>query len=194
MILKAREGYHAYRQMLRHYAVRNLLGWMQENTKATLNKMCKALSGPAERSWVNLGGQLVPEGEADRLRADIRTGKLTSWADVHKRYDELWAAYPLAKRRHALSVLLWLHGVKDLSPQVWRTALDQAILDQRHIRDQVYASRKKDYDDPFRRVTFRNDEEMRAVLGSAEDNSFVQQVRQETDEFEKLVEAVRRRG
>ena len=193
VILKAREGYHAYRQMLRHYAMRNLLGWMNENLKATLNQMCQALTGRAERSWVNLGGQLVPEGEADRLRADIRSGRLAGWSDVHKRYDELWAVYPLAKCRHAMAVLLWLHGAKDLAPRDWQAALDQAVQDQRYIRDQVYASRKKDYDDPFRRVTFGNVEEMRAVLGTAEDNSFVQQVRQETEEFEKLVEEVRKR-
>jgi uncharacterized protein YlbG (UPF0298 family) len=53
----------------------------------------------------------------------------------------------------------------------------------------VYRSRKKDFEDPFRKMVYRNEEEMDAVLGKPEDNSFVKQSR---SEMEKLKELARR--
>jgi uncharacterized protein YlbG (UPF0298 family) len=38
---------------------------------------------------------------------------------------------------------------------------------------EIYRSRKKDYEDSFRKIVYRNAEEMEAVLGRPEDNSFV---------------------
>ena len=70
-------------------------------------------------------------------------------------------------------------------PELWNAALDEAVRIQEYVRDQVYVSRKKDYDNPFRQTTFRNAEEMKAVLGTAEDNSFVKQVQQETELFKQ---------
>ena len=91
-------------------------------------------------------------------------------------------------------MLLDLLGVSDLTPERWNAALDEAVRIQEYVRDQVYISRKKDYDNPFRQSTFRNAEEMKAVLGTAEDNSFVKQVRQETEVFKRQVASVKARG
>jgi hypothetical protein len=65
---------------------------------------------------------------------------------------------------------------------------------QEYVCEQVYCSRKKDYDDPFRQTTYRNAAEMAAVVGTAEDNSFVKQVARETEAFKTLVESVKSRG
>jgi hypothetical protein len=43
----------------------------------------------------------------------------------------------------------------------------------RKIEEGVFLSRQKDYRNPFRQATFRSPAEMRAVVGSAEENSFV---------------------
>jgi hypothetical protein len=194
VILKAAQAREAYRQMLRCYAVRNLLAWMKAHGGAALKDMCQALAAPAPRSWVNFGGQLMPQQEADCLRAEIRGGKVTSWDEVHKRYDDLWAEYPLQKQLHAMTVLGLLLGAGKLTRESWNAALDQAVLDQRYVRDQVHLTRKKDYEDPFRQITFANPQEMTAVLGDPQNNSFVKQVRRETEAFEALVEEVRKRG
>ena len=193
-ILKARQGYHAYREMLHHYAVKNLLAYLTTRPEATLESMCRHLAGPPERAWVNLGGQLVPAGEVGRLQDDVKSGTLDSWDEIHRRYAELWAAYPLAKQRHALATLCALAGTESLDRGLWNAALDEAVRIQRHVQTQVRRSREKDFDDPFRRVTFRNDEEMRAVLGVPEDNGFVRQVAHQTERFVEEVEAVRQRG
>lgn len=194
VIVKAREGYHAYRQMLFHYAVKNLLDYMQAAPKATLATMSHDLAGSRVRDWVNLGGQLVRGCDLAHLIADIKSGKISSWAQVHQAYDRLWKDYPFEKHRHALATLLELLQIEQLTPEVWREVLDKAVATQEHVCRQVYVSRKKDYDSPFRQMTFRNPAEMEAVVGSAEANSFVRQVREETEAFKTLVAGIKQRG
>jgi len=71
--------------------------------------------------------------------------------------------------------------------------LDRILAIQQYVCDQVYLSRKKDYDNPFRKTTFRNEAEMQATIGNIEENSFILQVRQETAEMNLFVEEVRGR-
>jgi len=194
VILKARGGYRAYRQMLQYYAVKNLLAYMKANPAANLKATCDALTGQREMDWVNLGGQLARAGAVDRLLGEIKSGKLGSWAEIHRAYDEVWQRYPLDKQHHAFACLRELLGVDRLPPDLWHSALDEAVRTQEFIREQVHLTRKKDYDNPFRRTTFRSAEEMRAVVGTPEDNGFVKQVREETQTFTGLVEAVKQRG
>lgn len=193
VIHKARQGYHAYREMLHYYAVKNLLAYLQANPAATRATMCAELAGARQREWVNLGGQLVPGPDVDQLRADIRDGRYPSWAQIHQAYDALWAAYPLQKQRHALATLLDLLETTTLDAQTWNAALDAAVRIQEYVRDQVFLTRQKDHANRFRQTTFRNTAEMRAVVGTPEENSFVKLVRKETEEFRQLVESVKGR-
>ena len=62
------------------------------------------------------------------------------------------------------------------------------------IADQVQATRKKDFESPFRRMVYETDEEMAAVLGTIEDNSFVKETREATQRFIARVAAIRERG
>ncbi len=194
VIRKPREGYHAYRDMLHYYALKNLLAWMEEHQGADLAAMKEALGGPRETRWVNLGGQLVQGPDLEALKADVKAGRLDSWDAIHARCDELWARYPEDKCRHALGTLLALEGTADLTAEAWHAALDRAVEIQQYVADQTFLTRKKDFEDPFRAMVYESPEEMEAVLGSAEDNSFVKQVRAETEQFAERVAAVKARG
>jgi len=194
VVLKAHAAYAAYRQMLHYYAAGNLMAWMEANPQANLQAMTDALGGEREREWVNLGGQLVARPDLEQLKADIKTGKLATWPDVHAAYDQLWETYPAAKQRHAYGTLLALLGEKTLTPKLWHEALDRWMEIQRYVADQVFLTRKKDYENPFRRMTYRTAEEMEAVLGTAEGNSFVKQVRRETDEAAARIAALKSRA
>jgi len=194
VVLKPHAGCRAYREMLHYYAVKNLLAYMTENPGATLASMARALGGERQSRWVNLGGQLVTAGDLEQLKADIKDARLHSWADIHAAYDRLWAKYPRDKQRHALAVLLKLLGAEELTPAMWFAALDEAVRIQRYVREQTYQSRRKDFDSPFRRMVYDSEEQMAAVLGSAEENSFVQQVRRETEAFEARVAEVKTRS
>jgi len=185
-VLHARKGYAAYGDMLHYYAVKNLLAYRESG--ADLDTMNRALSGPRQIEWVNLGGQLIPGPDVLRLIADIKSGALKDWQAVHDRYQRLWNEYPLARQRHAYAVLCELLGISKLTPADWNAALDKAVDIQRFICEQVYLSRKKDYDNPFRKATYRNEAEQKAVAGDAEGNSFVKQVKAETEAFEQRAE------
>ena len=96
---------------------------------------------------------------------------------------------------HTINIMV----TKALVPsQPWRSrknaALDQSVRIQHYIRDQVYQTRAKDFQNPFRQTTYRTGAEMQAVLGTPEDNDFVKLVAEETTAFAESVESVKHRG
>lgn len=192
-IRKVWKAYHAYGDMLMHYAVQNVLKYIESNPGETLTSMSALLKSRRQREWINLGGQLMMTTDFDRIRADIRDGKLTSWKDIHKRYNDIWRRYPLDKLRHAYLSLCYMLEVDEIGASDWQKAIDAEIRIQEYIRDQVYLTRKKDYDNPFRRATYRNEEEMVKAVGTIEDNSFVRQIRRETEENLEKLEQLRTR-
>jgi predicted metal-dependent HD superfamily phosphohydrolase len=136
----------------------------------------------------------MQKSDLDKLRSDIGSGKLKSWNDIHSRYDNLWAKYTVDKQKHAFATLCELYGTENLTKAEWNEALKKAVDLQKYVSDQVYVTRKKDYDNPFVQSTFRNMDEMTAAIGTIEENSFIIQVRQETKDFEILTEEIKKRN
>ncbi len=179
-ILKVYDAYHAYGDMLVHYAMKNLLAQIDSKDSADFIKDIKGCAASTSHTaWVNLGGQLVMADDLDALRTDICEGKLDSWKAIHGRYNELWSRYPEDKLNHAVHCLCDVMGVKVMTPDTWLQALAYGERIQRRIAEQVYMSRKKDHDNVFRACTCRNDEELKAVFGDVDENSFVRQMREE---------------
>lgn len=193
LILKPYKAYHAYGDMLHYYAAKNLMEYLQSNPKATFQSMTREMKGNRHKEWVNLGGQLMQNDDLDNLRIDIGSGKLNRWNDIHNRYNDLWTKYKADKQKHAYATLCELYGTDNLTKADWKSVINKTVIIQKYVSDQVYSSRKKDFDNPFRQTTFRNPEEMKAAFGSVEDNSFIVQVRKETEDFEKLAEEIKKR-
>lgn len=193
IILKAYDGYRAYGEILHYYAVKNLIAFMETDGNAGLDQLNNELNGKREKEWVNLGGQIMLRKDLDQLREDIGKGKVTSWNDIHDIYDKLWQKYPRDKQQHAYAVLCEMLGTDKLTAELWNAALDKVLSIQEYISEQVYISRKKDYDNPYRKITFRNDEEMKSAIGTVDENSFIIQVREETSEMHKRVMEIRKR-
>jgi len=193
-ILKTRDGYRAYRQMLLYYAVKNLLEYLEANPKTTMKSLNEILAGKRKRNWINLGGQLFPEQDLLDIISRIKTGKLKTWNAIHHAYKVNWEIYPLEKQKHAFTTLLELFSVKNLNKDQWLLALNEAVKIQKYIRDNVYESRKKDFDNHFRKITFRNEAEMLAAIGKIDDNSFIIKVREETEQFIKRIDSIKKRG
>ncbi len=192
-ILKPLEAYHAYGDMIVYYAVRTCLHYLEAHPDIDMEHIVKQMRGKRLRKWINLGGQTMPEEYVDQLRADIRDGVLNTWNEIHHRYDQLWDNYQHEKLRHAYFALMFLYKDETdiMTEEMWHENLDKAIRIQRFICDQVYESRKKDYDNEFRNATFRNEAEKLAVIGSIDDVSFVKQIRQETEDFIALIQKYR---
>lgn len=193
-ILKVYEAYHAYGDMLVYYAIRNVLAYLKERPQDNFDSMVEALKEDRrQKSWNNLGGQLMMTRDLDQLREDVKNGTLKSWDDIHQRYDEIWEKYTIDKLRHAYLSLCYLLEVESISKGQWQMLLDKAISIQQYVCDQVYISRKKDYDNIYRRSTYRNEEEMIASVGLLEDNSFIKQVKDETAIFEEEIKTLSQR-
>ncbi|HPS02237.1 MAG TPA: DUF4954 family protein, partial [Candidatus Sumerlaeota bacterium] len=141
-------------------------------------------------TWVNVGGQIMTATDLDALLDGIRTGRLGDWDAIHAEQDRLWEAYPRQKAAHALGALLRLEGwmLGELIPTRWVEALEQARATQFEIAQRTRDSRARDHVNPFRSVTYDSQAEMEAVLGTLEDNAFVQQTAREAEDFARRVE------
>ncbi len=219
VILKAVEAYRAYKDMILYYGVKTLLEAWERFGCSTFEEFSRSLDtfiGDAypeaqntsrkspthlgnnsrsttlkrETRWFNLGGQLVPSSKLEALLADVRRGHVGSWQELHARYDDLWKEYPRDKLRHAFLSLLELFG-KPVSQALWNQALSEAERIQDYILQGVISSRKKDYENPFRKATFRNEEEERSVLGRLEENPLVKLVEEESQRFKEQIGKVK---
>ena len=153
VILKAAEGLKAYEEMLVFYAMKTLDGSPLNTKHLTLNT-----------NWVNIGGQLVAKPDMEQLIADVERGVLEGWTALHRRFDTLWSDYPTAKQAHAYSVLCRLAGVKKIDETLWQRYQQRYAEIQKYIEDQKVASRHKDEINPFRNITYWDDDERAAVL------------------------------
>lgn len=178
-ILKAYDAYHAYGDMLIHYAMDCIISDDSVTIDELRTMLTEARATQCEKQWINLGGQLVTEEDIDILRQDICDGTLDSWNAIHDRYDKLWAHYSTDKLRHALHALCIVLDTDVMTDELWLQALAHEERIQRRISEQVYLSRKKDHDNPFRTATCRNEQEALVIFGEPEDNKFVCQVREE---------------
>ncbi len=153
LILKAKEGLRAYEEMLIFYAMKNL-GQVLPTTNQQL---------PTEE-WVNIGGQLVDKPDMEKLIADVENGIISNWRQLHDRMDTLWDAYPAQREAHAYGVLCRLAGVETLSNDLWQRYQQRYTEIQKFIEEQKVASRHKDEVNPFRNMTYWDDDERAAVL------------------------------
>ena len=190
-ILKVYDAYRSYGEMLLYYGMRNVMNYLKVHPGTDFVAISGMFKDRRMREWENLGGQLMQASDVEKLIADIKSGALASWDDVHHRYDEIWLNYELDKLHHAylsLCYLLRCDVGEGIAEEQWKALLGRVREIQQYVCDQVYVTRKKDYDNYFRKLTYRSDKEMTAALGSIEDNSFIKHVRKETEEFGKLVD------
>ncbi len=190
LILKPRRAWKAYRHMLRYYAVKTLVGYFSERPEARFEDAREVLEGPRSTGWENLGGQPVPLERVDRLVAEIRDGRLPSWDSVHRAYATLWEEYPLDKAQHAWATLCELKGVPDLWRETFIKELMRFSETTRFVEEQVWLTRSKDFQNRFRKATFRDDDELRAVLGSPDSVPFIRQVRADMERLRGQVDAL----
>ena len=179
-IRRVREAYRAYGEMLVNYALSNVLNYIDANPGTSLKTISDGFKTRRQREWVNLGGQLMMTSDLDRLRSDIREGRLSNWKEIHRRYNDIWKRYPFDKLRHAYLSLCYMFEVDRMGPQEWLKAIGQQERIAEYICSEVWRTRKKDYENEYRNATFRNEDEMLAAWGPLEDNGFVKQIKEET--------------
>lgn len=157
----------------------------------------------AGRGWENLGGLLTPRARLEALLAKAAAGAYRTWDDLHADYGLLSEAYADDKLRYAWSLLGGLYppeagqgaaGGFGQGPS--REGLKRALADLdllcAYVEREVYESRAKDWNNPFRKRTFRTEAEMVAVVGDPKENSFVAATRREIEALRGDIDRVAR--
>lgn len=196
LILKPIKAYRMYRAVVKYFAAREIVRHGM-NMDAAVNSgrqdvTAMLMSIKATRlctKWVNAGGQIIAEDDIDKLRSDIKSNKINSWDGVHRFYDERQSEYDALKCRYAVYLLEYLYSrpVEEFTQAVY----DDIIKDVVEIANTMYtsalSSRQKDFTNYYRKMTYRNDEEMEAVLGKADDSPFLMTLKADTQKFNEDV-------
>lgn len=185
-LLKPVESWLAYRQMLVWYGVKTLTAYFAE-TKKTIADFKNLKNETTDLVWENLGGQLINDKRLSVLRKNIGTGKYKTWKEIHNAYFEFHKHYEDDKAENAYLALLAVTGEKIITEELFKTLVKEACEICDYIAEQVYATKKKDYTDEFRKITFRNKAEERAVISDLQKNEVVSGAKLEAEERKKFL-------
>ena len=199
VILKPLQAIEAYYTMLRYYAVKTLAAFFYSHVDLDFAGLCGLMgTEPFNRrtsEWVNMGGQIVSAANVDRLREQIRSQEISKWREIHDVYNIWNNEYPLARARHAWAILAMIYE-KNKTPRalcdaaVFKHELEWVTAERLWISGQIVETRAKDFRNPFRKATFRNEAEMEQVTGSAQTNAFVRLAQEEDKRFSSIIESV----
>ncbi|MFA6891832.1 MAG: DUF4954 family protein [Sphaerochaetaceae bacterium] len=170
-IIKVREGWRAYRTMLSYYGMKTLVNYLALRKE---NLMEFDAATPTETTgWTNVGGILVPNDKLENLKGKIKNGEIATWDGVHDVFAAWYATYPADRAKNAISILRSLTGKAHLSSQDWDALCRNLTESRSFIEKQVFLTKKKDYENPFRMITYDTKAERDEVLGKVDDNPFV---------------------
>lgn len=178
VLLKVLKAYTVYKNMLTKYLADSLIQADKEDkikSKATLEKLISTNLSATE--WINVGGQLMTQHQLNNLKADIKKGKLQSWAEVHHFYEQQANNYALDKLLHAIYAYCKANAIHQqaFNLNLIKSTLTQSITLQEQISKEIYITREKDYTNAFRKMVYDTTKEMNLVLGSLQDNAFIKQ-------------------
>jgi paraquat-inducible protein B len=174
LLIKARAGYHTFREMIEVYCAEGILSAIEHATPKNLNAWLKEnIKSVKRKAWVNVGGQLIEKASIDKLIKRITTSKIKTWEQIHHFYLIETEKYPASKLSHAIAAYHEIFS-KDLKHKENLIALlDKALHTKTKMLQNMSSSREKDYTSPFRTMAYANRKEMDAVTGKLEENSFI---------------------
>lgn len=192
-VLKVPKAIALFRELIQYYGVCRILKNQLEHDFSSFEELKRSLSAKITRSeWLNVGGQLIQRSEVDKLKRNIREGKVKSWDDIHNFYKLQGNAYEKDKLNHAYTSLLEILNIvpRQFTPALFKELLQQYLKTKEWMSKGIYESRAKDYSNPFRKMVYDNNAEMEKVVGKLENNSFIQQQYEELELAKKQVKAV----
>ena len=189
VLLKVQKAYDIYRRMIRFYGIRQLVKRLgRDGSPDGLPRRKR------REAWVNLGGQLIPEQEFRRFRSAIHKGGVRSWQEVHRFYDRQSERYEEDLFDHAWASLQEISGLRgSLKAGEIINLIKEGVASFEWINEGILGSRRKDYENPFRRMVYEDEQEMEKVIGRLDDNGFIQHQEQELETFAREARRVMRR-
>lgn len=194
LVQKPRRAYKMYRKIVKYFCARTLIEFCDEKGNETLSEhlIGEIRTIPLYTEWENIGGQIVPCEKCAELVKKINSAEIKSWQEVHDFYDECQSQYGKYKAAYALYLLEQLYSAKieAFSAEIYQ----DIIADVTYISNEMYessiSSREKDFTDYYRCMTYRNKEEMHAVLGSVNACDFLHTLKEDTEAFNSRLQTV----
>jgi len=196
VLIKPAEAVAIYRRLIRFYGISQIIRWMEENGDRSFEQFKEEMSSASPSGqWTNIGGQLISAPAVNELIEGVKAGQIESWEAIHAFYEEQGNSYARQKLEHAWSSLLRITEMQaeDFDEQVLDQLLTEAQETKNWIFSQIEISRSKDYQNRFRKMLYDNEEEMNVVVGSLQDNVFINHQREELERFQHSVNAISNR-
>ena len=194
VIFKPVQAYKMYRKIVKYFAVRTIMEFCRALNceHLTLDLVSRIRKLPLYTEWENVGGQIIPSEKIKELFASIKDGSINNWDSVHQYYKICECAYDQYKVRYALYLLEQLYNrpIEEFSVDLYRNITDDVSIVAYDIYNASLKSREKDYTDYYRNMTFRSKKEMETVIGPLRDNSFLRELRANTENFTKEIREI----
>jgi hypothetical protein len=196
VILKIQRAYDMFSQMIFYYGMSQLFSCIKQNNLTDTQVLANSFPNSTKRNnWLNTGGQLIPEDSIKKMRSDIYGKKINTWENMHAFYQQEGIEYPQQKILHALASLEEIENIslQKLQTQTIAEWFERTLITKEWIVDEIYKSRAKDYSNPFRKMVYDSEREMNDVLGKLEENSFINQQKNELEVFRKDIAEISKR-
>ena len=192
-IVKAAKAYSIFKEMIAYHASIQLMECLKNPSLKSWDAVQKGLPLTNHMStWVNMGGQLIKQIALQKLIEGIHDGRINSWEKIHFFYKKQGEAYEIDKLQHALAAYKKVYGIdlRKAKKNLLKKLLLQSVATKEWMANHIYQSRAKDYANPFRQMVYENKNEMDQVVGSLENNSFINLEKTEARKFKLLVNRI----
>ncbi|HYM93175.1 MAG TPA: DUF4954 domain-containing protein, partial [Chitinophagaceae bacterium] len=192
-LIKVSQAYSIYKELIVYYGASQLIRFIHQKEINSWQKLLAILPVRSRREkWINIGGQLIPKTSLDTLIKNIQAGKIKNWDEVHSFYNKNSRLYHEQKFQHAYASLTEVLNIapRSFTKRLFKQLLQQALDTREWMVKEIYDSRAKDYHNEFRRMVYDSQKEMDKVIGKLDDNSFINQQKEELKEFRKKINEI----
>jgi hypothetical protein len=192
-LIKVHQAWTLFRELIVHHAASQVLNLAKQKGLRGLTEIQQALpSNLTLARWINAGGQLIRESELQKLISQIHSGRVKSWEQIHQFYQQQGEQYEADKLQHALAALKQITGIslRKTKKETFNKILAQSLATKEWMTKEIYSSRAKDYTNPFRQMVYESTEEMNAVIGRLQDNSFIKQEKEALKKYRRQIEEI----
>lgn len=192
-VVKVNQSLELFKELISYYGTVQLLNHYQQNKFTSFEEFKKSIPTRISRNqWKNIGGQLIPASDVEKIKNKIKNNKIDSWNEVHDFYRQSGEEYEKNKLIHAYTSLLEIENItsKQFTAAYFKELLNRSVETKTWASKAIYESRAKDYSNPFRKMIYENIEEMNSVMGKLEENQFIQDQFKDLEAYKRLVKSL----
>ncbi len=189
-IIKVPQSIKVFKEIIQFYGMTALIRHINTNEFKNFEDLKVSLNVILSRTeWINIGGQLMTNVAFKQLKNDIVLDNINSWNAIHIRYKEEGKKYHTDLLEHAFCSLLEILHItnKQFTKELFEKLLSETLSTKQWMTEGILKSREKDYINPYRKMVYENNIEMNKVLGSLEDNSFIQNQFESLENYKKMI-------